>query len=117
MMNPTLPRRAAAIAIAGTALATAPAGSQTLQYALAPAYAEGGNGAGGWYRVPVSVTYACPPPPGWVVVSCPPPETLGAGTLQATDAKARRNFHDRNGFCFGQAAIIAGHCCTWAAAP
>ncbi|MCB0880890.1 MAG: hypothetical protein KDC33_01560 [Thermoleophilia bacterium] len=83
-MNPTLPRRAAAIAIAGTALATAPAGSQTLQYALAPAYAEGGNGAGGWYRVPVSVTYACPPPPGWVVVSCPPPETLGAGTLQAT---------------------------------
>ncbi len=57
---------------AGVAAAQAPT------YAMSPAYAEGANGGAGWSRVPVRVTYACVPPPGFVLVSCPPPETLGA---------------------------------------
>ncbi|MCC6831245.1 MAG: hypothetical protein IT200_07855 [Thermoleophilia bacterium] len=82
-MTPELlrPRRLLAASALALAAASAPAAAQTVGYTLTPPYAEGANGNNGWYRVPVTATYTCAPPPGYTVV-CPGPDTFShqAGT-------------------------------------
>lgn len=72
----------------GALAIAAPASAQTLDYQLTPPYVPGaaGNGDNGWFRVPVTVTYVCTAPAGYIA-SCPANEVFdnrGGSPLRRT---------------------------------
>jgi hypothetical protein len=73
--RPSSPR-VLAVALAGVALAAAPAAGQTVSVDVSPAYREGETGANGWFNRAVLARYRCD---GDGVVSCPPNERFADG--------------------------------------
>lgn len=103
MKHPRPAVGAAALIGLGALVVAAPASAQTLSYQLTPAYVPGpaGNGDNGWYRVPVTVTYTCTAPPGYVVVECPVEKPPGPAT------PGQETFDNRGGGPFVRTATFA----------